>query len=178
MRVMNPVVAVWIELAVWLSIGAFFYAYSVDFAGERGSFEFGPAAWPRAVVMLMITAALVQFALKVNRLRGPALKAAERRAEREAAGWPDAARTLGMMAIPIAYVYVMPYVGFYVATPIFLVAYLAYLGERDWRRLLGVPLFVYVLVNLVFTKLFFVALPVGSLPVFYDISNWFLVTLR
>lgn len=175
MRVLTPAVAAWIELAVWLSIAAFFYAFSLDFARERGSFELGPAAWPRAVVTLAIVAALVQFALKMTRPRGPASDA---RAQTRQAGWPGAARALGMMAIPIGYVYAMPYVGFYVATPVFLVAYLAYLGERDWRRLIGVPLFVFVLVNLVFTKLFFVALPVGRLPVFYDISNWFLVTLR
>ena len=52
------------------------------------------------------------------------------------------------------------------------------MGERRPGFLIGVPLLIFVLINLVFTVLFFVALPTGTWPGFYDVSNWLLVTLR
>jgi hypothetical protein len=37
---------------------------------------------------------------------------------------------------------------------------------------------VYVLIILVFGSVFYVALPTGTLPGFYDFSNWLLVLVR
>lgn len=86
--------------------------------------------------------------------------------------------TAGIFVMPLVYVALLPFMGFYVATPLFLVALLLYLGERRPGFLIGVPLLIFVLINLVFTVLFFVALPTGTWPGFYDVSNWLLVTLR
>jgi hypothetical protein len=72
----------------------------------------------------------------------------------------------------------MPRTGFYVTTPLFLIAYLYLLGERRWRYLVGVALFIYGLMVLIFTTVFYVALPVGNWPVFYDINNWLVQAYR
>ncbi len=44
--------------------------------------------------------------------------------------------------------------------------------------LLIVPLLIYLIINLAFTRLFYVALPTGIWPGFYDFSNWFLSVVR
>ena len=44
--------------------------------------------------------------------------------------------------------------------------------------LIGVTLLIYILINLIFTSLLFVALPTGTWPGFYDFSNWFLATFH
>ena len=63
-------------------------------------------------------------------------------------------------------------------TPLFLAAYLFVIGERRPQFLILVPLVIYLLLLLFFTKLLFVNLPVGNWHPFYDISNWLLVLLR
>lgn len=178
MRSTSPVTGIWLEFAAWMAIAAFFYGFSFEFADEMGAFQWGAAAWPRGVVLVLVITALVQLAIRLRALKR-SNAAGEAPVESGLAIDPQAAlRAAGMFAIPIIYVALMPYIGFYVGTPLFLVAYLAYLGERRWSRLIGVPVFIYLLVNLVFTKLFFVALPVGNWPGFYDFSNWLLVTIR
>ena len=49
---------------------------------------------------------------------------------------------------------------------------------RKTRLLIGVTATVYGLVLLVFVRLFYVALPVGNWPVFYDVNNWIVVAVR
>lgn len=177
MRGITPRIAIWLEYGAWLAIAAFFYGYSFGFAGERGTYLWGAASWPRTVVMILMLTATVQLLLRYRQVAlGGGVTAPARDAAQMDRG--QGLRAAGMMAIPLAYVALLPYVGFYAATPVFLIGYLAYLGERRWGRLIGVPLFIYALINLVFTKIFFVALPVGNWPGFYDFSNWLLVAIR
>ena len=80
--------------------------------------------------------------------------------------------------LPLLFVFLLPRTGFYLTTPFFLLAYLMLLGERRPLVLIGVTLLIYVLINLIFTSLLFVALPTGTWPGFYDFSNWFLATFH
>ena len=80
--------------------------------------------------------------------------------------------------LPLLFVFLLPKTGFYLTTPFFLLAYLILLGERRPLVLIGVTLLIYVLINLIFTSLLFVALPTGTWPGFYDFSNWFLATFH
>ena len=173
----SPRMGIWLEYAAWLAIAAFFYGYSFGFADERGTYRWGASSWPRTVVLILLLVATVQLLLRYRQvsLGGGASAPVGEGGRLDARQVASAA---GMMAIPLAYVALLPYVGFYAATPVFLIGYLAYLGERRMGRLIGVPLFIYALINLVFTKIFFVALPVGNWPGFYDFSNWLLVAIR
>ncbi len=173
------------ELALWLGLALTAFALTFKFAGEVGTYAWGAASWPRAVILLMAVTALAQFALRLRRqrLRGAAVI---RRDTLDADAQSDIlprhagarARLAAALGLPLVYVYLMPLSGFYATTPVFLAGYLALLGERRPAALLGAPLVIYAAVNLVFTKLFYVALPTGNWPGFYDFSNWFLVTLR
>ncbi len=170
----QPSIARYLEFGLWLGLAALAYGLSFQFADEPGSYKWGPASWPRAIAVIMLLGALVNFAT-AGRNAGDRAEVAPvapgQRLHRLLA-------TGGIFVLPLVYVALLPFMGFYVATPLFLVALLFYLGERRPVFLIGVPLLIFVLVNLVFTVLFFVALPTGTWPGFYDVSNWFLVTVR
>lgn len=178
MRSISPVTGIWLEFAAWMAIAAFFYGFSFEFADAMGAFQWGAAAWPRGVVLILVITAVVHLVIRMRAHKRAQMSTDTAGVERTGMDPAAALRAAGMIAIPIVYVALLPYIGFYVGTPVFLIAYLAYLGERRPIRLIGVPVFIYVLVNIVFTKLFFVALPVGNWPGFYDISNWLLVMIR
>ncbi|MGI9435081.1 MAG: tripartite tricarboxylate transporter TctB family protein, partial [Geminicoccaceae bacterium] len=86
--------------------------------------------------------------------------------------------SLGLFLIPLVYAWLLPRTGFYLTTPLFLITYLLYVGERRWLVILGATIVIFAVVNLIFTKLFYVALPVGNWPGFYDVNNWFLTVIR
>jgi len=163
------------ELGLWLALIGFGYALTFRFDGTLQVYRFGAAAWPRAVLTALLVVAILQFALGV-RARLSGRDRIQRRLE-QARGRPSA-RLLGMFALPIVYLLLLPGAGFYLTTPLFLSGYMLLLGERRLRHLVGTSLLVYALTLLIFAKLLFVALPTGNWPGFYDFSNWLLVHIR
>ena len=157
----------WLELGFWLALAGTGFALTFEFSAEPGSYRWGAASWPRAILLLMLVFALAQFTFGARRHNTPPAAASGGRL-----------RQTALFALPLLYLALLPKVGFYAATPVFLLLLLWLWGERRWGYLLGVPLAIYALINLVFTKLFYVALPTGTLPGFYDFSNWLIVTLR
>ena len=161
-----------LELGFWLALALAAFALSFQFSDEIGTYEWGAASWPRAVILLMAITALVHARIEFRKAR----LVEERAEERDEGETPLAA--LGLFLIPLVYVWLLPRTGFYLTTPLFLVAYLLYVGERRWPVILSTTLVIITLVFLVFAKLFYVALPVGNWPVFYDVNNWLLVMIR
>ena len=160
-----------LELGFWLALALIAFGLSFQFSGEVGTYQWGAASWPRAVILLMVIAALVN-AWRARRAR-PAADAFE---ETDEGGSGFA--YLGLFLIPLVYAWLLPRTGFYVTTPFFLAVYLLYVGERRWPVILATVVVIFLVINLIFTKLFYVALPVGNWPVFYDVNNWLLTVIR
>lgn len=162
-----------LELIVWLLIAGVFYGLTFRFSGTTGvTFEWGPAAWPRAALIIMAVVAVANYL--THRPVGAA--ASERQGSvrsRQAV-----INLIGLFAIPLVYVWLLPRIGFYIATLIFLPVYMRYLGERRWKFIAGVTLLLFALVNLVFTHIFFAGLPTGNWPGFYEVSSWFVTLIR
>ena len=170
-----------LEMLAWLALALFFFVLTFKFSGEMGSYAWGAASWPRGVILLIVIGALFQFYLQVKRsYYVQAYMPASEVDQEEVSTEPpvDFQRALGVFLIPLIYLLALPRIGFYIATPLFLAGFIYYLGERRWGLILGVTFFIYGLVNLVFTKLFYVALPTGTWPGFYDFSNWFVTVIR
>lgn len=167
-----------VELALWLGLALVAFALTFEFADEVGTYAWGAASWPRAVIALLALGALAQFAIRLRERGRRVSRAAPPPDEDPAQQTTTRARRAASLALPLVYVALLPHSGFYVTTPLFLAAYLLLLGERRIAVLIGAPLVIFALINLVFTKLFYVALPTGNWPGFYDVSNWFLVTVR
>ncbi|MDH3663342.1 MAG: tripartite tricarboxylate transporter TctB family protein [Alphaproteobacteria bacterium] len=161
-----------IELAFWLALALVAFGLSFQFSGEVGTYKWGAASWPRAVVLLMATTALIHAALQFRKAETSTSGAdGDGNGERPLA-------SLGLFVIPLIYAWLLPRTGFYLTTPVFLISFLLYVGERRWHVILATTLLIMALVLLVFAKLFYVALPVGNWPGFYDVNNWLLVMIR
>lgn len=158
-----------IELAIWLGLAALAFALTFEFSDEAGTYAWGAASWPRTVIALLALFAILQYAARPDEDGGQA-PAIFQPGERS--------RQIAAVLLPLAYVFLLPRAGFHVTTPMFVLTYLLLLGERRPAALLGVPLVVFALVTLLFTRLFYVALPTGNWPGFYDVSNAFVGLIR
>jgi hypothetical protein len=82
------------------------------------------------------------------------------------------------LALPIVYASLLNYTGYYFTTPLFLAGYLYLIGERRVKWLVIVPIAIWAVLTIVFTRFLYVGLPVGYWPGFYDFSNWLIVLIR
>ncbi|MEM6491147.1 MAG: tripartite tricarboxylate transporter TctB family protein, partial [Pseudomonadota bacterium] len=95
---------------------------------------------------------------------------------------PDRRRALvnlgGIFAIPLVYAAIIPVIGFYLATPLFLLAELLHLGERRPRQIAMIVIGVCLALCVVFVTLFYVAVPLGREGLFYDLNNAVVLLFR
>ncbi|MEQ9198722.1 MAG: tripartite tricarboxylate transporter TctB family protein, partial [Rhodospirillales bacterium] len=164
-----------VELALWLTLAGGAWYLSGDFAGPLPGYEPGAAAWPRFIILLLAAVAILQFLSKFRKAGTPAVvdEAADPLRFR-GAGLQIAATFLA----PLAYGWLLPRVGHFIATPIFLIAFALILGERRIRLVLLTSAFVFAVVLGIFSALFYVPLPDGSWPFFADISHQIMSWLR
>ncbi len=170
---MSSKATILIELGFWLSLALVAFGLSFEFADEAGTYKWGAASWPRTVILLMAIAALVHAGVRYR--DAGAGRIVVTREEGEGGSFFG---SLGLFLIPLVYAWLLPRTGFYLTTPFFLIALLLYVGERRWRVILLTTAIITAMINLVFAKLFYVALPVGNWPGFYDINNWLLTAIR
>lgn len=180
----------WFEVAFWLvlAVGAFALTYGFNY--EIEIYRFGAYGWPRVVAGIMFLAVLGQLYhdLVYGRRRGgsPA-GGGETAAAGETAAPVEAgeARNLRyylrmavILGLPMLYAALLNSIGFFALTPFFIAAFLYTAGERRWKWILGITVCLYLFLVIVFSRLFYVGLPVGNLHPFYDFSNWLLVIIR
>jgi len=106
-----------VEAALWLALAAVLYAYSFDFDQSIEIYKFGASNWPRAILLLIVIAALGQLAFNWKTGgRGAAMleaasddgaEAAARAAHHtgaDVAGMKWYAATFGILALPFVYI--------------------------------------------------------------------------
>jgi hypothetical protein len=171
----------WGELAVWLGLAGAAWLLTYQFDRPVQGYRFGATGWPRTILVLIALVALAQLVLGLRAAitdpRPPPTRPGPWERLR-IYGLGRALRVGLTFALPITYVALLPGTGFYLTTPFFLLAYLYLLGERRPGRLLAGTFVVYALMVVLFTTVFYVALPVGNWPGFYDVNNWLLVRYR
>ncbi len=171
-----------VEWAIWIAVLAWVFWQTQRFDREIAQYAFGAAGWPRALCIAAALGATGQLIYRIAEIRrgraavpeaaGPEIAAPESAApEGQKPGLWQRAKHLPIFIFPLIYLYLVPSVGFYVATPFFILGLLLILEVRTLRALLGVTCVVYGLVLLLFTRFFYVALPVGRIESFYDINN-------
>ena len=100
-------------------------------------------------------------------------------AQGEARSGTDARlRILATFTLPLLYLLLLPRTGYFLTTPLFLVAYMVAFREHSLKYMLGTTALLYVGSLAIFSKLLFVPLPTGNWPGFYDFSNWLLEILH
>ena len=168
----------WFEVGIWLLVAGAAFGFSLQFDRDVEMYRFGAAGWPRVVILLIFLAAMGQFILDLRKGREAAPE--EPSGPGAAAGLdPGFMLRMGLtLALPLVYASLLQGMGFYFLTPFFLAGYLYLTGEHRVIPLIAVPLGIYVVITLIFTRLLYVGLPTGYWPGFYDFGNWVVVFVR
>ncbi len=167
-----------LEWAVWIALALIAYNITYVFDKPIEGYRYGATGWPRAVLIAIMAGATLQLVFKYFRWEATS-EGEETTSDAATSGrLSQALGMVGIFAVPFIYLWLLPRTGFYLTTPFFIVAYMAVLNVRAWKPFVFVTAVVYGLILLIFTRLFYVALPVGSWQPFYDINNAIIVAVR
>lgn len=168
----------WFEVVVWLALAGVAYGFSFEFDREIEFYKFGASGWPRLIILFIVLGAVGQFVQDVIQSQERPLYDPGYFAQFAEHG-PQFFVRMGLtLALPMVYATFMQGMGYYFLTPFFLVGYLYLTGEHRISRLILVPLVIYIVITVIFTRFAYIGLPTGYWPGFYDFGNWFVVFLR
>ncbi|OGA45212.1 MAG: hypothetical protein A3G24_15015 [Betaproteobacteria bacterium RIFCSPLOWO2_12_FULL_62_13] len=153
----------------------YYVASAFQFHARAGTL--GPDFWPEAILALTIAACvyevvkIVVFGARAGEVGGVLEEMVEESAEKKTDAGPGSAPgeshpwllALGMGAT-ILYVLAVPVLGFFLATTIYLAAFMVIGGYRRWRVIAAVSLIGTLLLLFIFMKLVYVSLPIGQEP--------------
>ena len=170
-------------MLVWLSISLGMWIYSYRFDLGQAVYALGVAHWPRAVIVFMAITAILCFVERVSRggandnTDDEGVDQAVELGEGTASSVGVRLRILCTFVLPLVYLWLMPRMGYFITTPIFLASYIYLFGETRWKHVVVASFGIYAIMLLVFSKLLYVPLPTGNWPGFYDFSNALLILL-
>ncbi|MEQ8193596.1 MAG: tripartite tricarboxylate transporter TctB family protein [Rhodospirillales bacterium] len=167
----------WIEFSFWFVFTGAAFALTFDFDRKVEMYRYGAAGWPRIVIAIIFLAALGQLWQSLfqkeeqeSQVGTPAVS--EERHD------PIGLQMWFIMLTPVIYAFFIEELGYYFLTPFFLFAYLYLTGERRLKWLIIVPLGIFIVLTILFTKFLYVGLPTGNLPGFYDFGSWIVQILQ
>ena len=164
-----------LEWLFWCVLIGIFWMQTDAFSENIAEYQFGASGWPKMVLIGLLIGATGQFGLGLLGLKS---SGGEANASREPARQISRPQQIAIFVLPLLYLWFMHRIGFFVATPIFILVYLRVLEVKRLTHLLAVTAFIYVFVLALFVRFFYVALPVGAWPTFYDINNQIITIVR
>ena len=174
-----------LEWGGWCLLVLLLWQQTDHFAQPMSEFRFGADGWPKTVLLLLLLGATAQTASELLKQSvAHKSKKASPKTARKSAKTPSPSRSMSwhqvvaVFCLPLVYVFLMRRIGFFLATPLFVLAYLWTLEVRRWQHLVAVSLTVLAVVLLVFVRFFYVALPVGSWEWAYAINNAIVALVR
>ena len=163
------------EWLFWSLLVTIMWLQTDSFSEPIAEFRFGADGWPKMVLLGIFVGATGQMALGLfEALRTQSQTKTDKAPPRQISRWQQ----IAIFALPLFYLWLMHRIGFFVATPIFIAAYLWVLEVRRLQPVLLVTAAVYGFVLLLFVRFFYVALPVGAWPYFYEINNQIITLVR
>lgn len=169
----------WVAFFFWVGLAGAGFILTFGFEGEIANYRYGPAGWPRALFIGILIVAIAQLVFDLRRANNKrdAFQTVTNKGDQDVPQ-PFFGLPLKTIVVPVLYILLITPVGFFVATPFFLAGVMLTMGERRWKHIIAVTALIYCLIILVFIKLLYVPLPIGTLPGFYDIGNFLLVAIR
>ena len=159
---------------------AVFYVYSFEYGQEIEIYRFGDTGWARFILGFLLL-------VKLGNLRHLYKKGSEAQHGRVGItdqdeeisydGIGSIQKILAILALPLIFAWSLKPVGFYSATPVFIALTILLLGEKRIKWVLGITLFIYFLLILLFMVILNAPLPQGNISPFYDFSA-FMLTLN
>jgi hypothetical protein len=175
LRRYREIIVTGILFCFFLFLRIFIHSFvDVDVGGARWRF-IAPDFWPIWILnfAVLISAGILFSAIKdvYKEIKDSAAKQPIGEPATEMPTAKELGRTLGVVGITLVYLYLMPILGFFVSTIVFGIVYLLFLRERQAVTLISAPIFLVLLIYIVFTQLLVVPLPRG-IGIFYAISTF------
>ena len=168
----------WTEIAIWLAVAALAFGYSFEFDRDIEFYKFGASGWPRVIIAMIFLGAVGQFVQDLRKAKTNPVYDPGYFSKFSEHGTGFILRMGLTLVLPLAYAMLLQGMGYYFLTPFFLAFYLYLTGERRPVMLILVPLLIYGVITVLFTRVLYVGLPVGYWPGFYDFGNWAVNLLR
>ncbi|MEM7269281.1 MAG: tripartite tricarboxylate transporter TctB family protein [Pseudomonadota bacterium] len=167
-----------IEAAIWLLIVVVFFAFSFEFNQTIEIYKFGATAWPRVVIGLLLIATIgnLYYQYKFGSAAQSGIVGATEDAN-DGADFGNSATLMRMLAVlftPFLFAWLLKPVGIYFSAPFFIAAIMWLFGERRWKAILLMTLFIYAIFIGLFLVILNAPLPQGNTSPFYDFSAWIL----
>jgi putative tricarboxylic transport membrane protein len=171
---LSPYVAL-CAAAAWL------YRDAGAFAAAARPGQLGPDFWPRAVLVLLIVVCVCEIVRRVlfERLARHDVPSAPATGGVDAQGASDDRFVwclAGGIALTIAYVLALDWLGFFVATTLYLALFMLVGRYRHMRVIVSASVLGSLAFVIVFMKIVYVSLPLGRGP-FKTLSVWLLALL-
>ena len=164
-----------LETAIWLSMAGIFFIYSYEFDQEIEIYKFNATGWPRTILIFLV---IVTFGNFFHLLRhgnighqGRVGFSIEDGNEVPDKGKSSFFKLLIILLTPFIFAYSLKPIGFYSATPIFIIIVILLLGETRVKWIFGITLIIYLILLGLFTVLLNAPLPQGYISPFYDFSG-------
>ena len=153
------IVALWLgELIISVVIIVFsviVYIIAGGFGGTLNPADIGPAAFPRLMAVFMIVLGVIQIVQSLR--KRSQLLAGDKPGKKVVLN--NKLAVIGCAVLLFVYGMVMPRIGFYVATPFFILIVMWLMGTRKWTQLVGVPLGFLIFAYVVFHMTLRIVLP-------------------
>ena len=157
----------WISLAeagAWLALVLAAFIYTFQFDDPLPVYEWGPAHWPRVVLLGMLMAGVWLLYLDWRMLSMPSSVEVKESVDDDISSLKRSTqiKIVLIFLLPLFYTFLIHKMGFLLITPFFLFAYMWLMGVERLRTLITVTVCVYAALVLVFVKLIFTYLPPGA----------------
>ncbi len=152
------------ESGTWLilTIGALIYTFQFD--DPLPVYEWGPAHWPRMVLIGMLLFAGWLFFSIWRTSSTPSAEQIKASVSDDLSALDRSAqfRVVLLFTLPVLYTYLIHKMGFLLVTPFFLFSYMWLMGVKRLRTLLIMTVCIYTALVLVFVVVIFTYLPPGA----------------
>ena len=169
-----------VETLIWLTFIAVFFVYSFEFNQEIEIYIFGATGWPRVILGLLLLVTLGNFLhlyKKGSEIQQGRVGITDEEENISYNSIFSISKLISILCLPLIFAWSLKPVGFYSATPVFIVLVILLLGEKRVKWVLGIALFIYLLLIVLFMVILNAPLPQGNISPFYDFSA-FMLTLN
>ena len=169
-----------LEWLAWTALVSVALLQTGNFDQPMKEYVFGAAGWPRTVCYAILIGATWQLAFQIYRnWRGvDAFPVTEEGETPRATSGIRRLQRAAFFILPFIYLFATARIGFYITTPVFIICLLLLMEVWSITALLSVTAVIYGIALLVFTRFFYVAVPVGNISPFYEINTAIIVFAR
>lgn len=157
--------ALLMEFLCWFGVGLAAFLLTFTFDDEIPLYRYGANVWPALIALCLMACITILF------VYSSVSKKFLEDAEEEGTPPLNLFTIFGTFSVPVFYVLLIPYIGFYVGTIFFIIIYSYIMSKANILKVILVSVPISFIIIVIFTKFLFVPFPVGTVGIFYAINS-------